>query len=408
MTGMIRLYKVVIWLESHGDSPPEDLTPDTVTRGPHRPSQDPSSLDDSRVSACSAMPISTTLSVALASLGIASHIAVLFLLAFQRGLQPPYSPSPRIQGNASFRRRLSQIIPPLGILSAGVSVLTPYGITSADPLSQCALRVVAFFYACQVLDLALTKAASPPTKLIRPGKGDGGAEPQPAPMATTRDHASYVWALLTEMRYRSFDIHVPQAGRTTTPDTPDPHLWIYGPLILLPALTYLLPIAPLKSALLLLVIQHSLETLHTLLHPRCPDTLFSRPFSAASLAEFWGERWHASASPFLQSLAYKPVRKRTGSRAMGVLATFALTGLWHAYAAAPISTRPWVVGVRVWAWFVSQGVGCLVEMAVWGKRQGDWVQRACVWGFALGGAGVCWRAAECSCAYEGLRRWACG
>ncbi|KAK3112526.1 hypothetical protein LTR53_011109 [Teratosphaeriaceae sp. CCFEE 6253] len=344
------------------------------------------------------MPLSTTHGVALAFFSIALHIAVLFLLASKRALQPPYSSPRRNPVRAKPQRHLSQIVRPLGVLSAATSLLAPYAFANADPLSQCALRVVAFFYACQILPLALTKADTPPTRLLRrpPHSRDEGADPQPAPLATARDHAAYVWALLTEMRYRSFDIYVPQPGRTDTSPNPYPRLWTLGPPLLLPALNYLLPLAPLKSALLLLVIQHGLETLHTLLHSSCLEPLFSRPFAAASLGEFWGVRWHASASPFLQALAYKPVRKRTGSRAAGVVATFALTGLWHAYAAAPISTRPWEVGLLVWTWFVSQGVGCLAERAVWGKRQGGMVQRVCVWAFALGGAGVCWRAAECS------------
>ena len=56
----------------------------------------------------------------------------------------------------------------------------------------------------------------------------------------------------------------------------------------------------------------------------------------------------------------------------------------------------WKVGVGLWGVFVLQGVGCLVEKVVWGKkeRQGEWVQRVCVWGYAVEVGAIWFRMAE--------------
>ncbi|TKA63493.1 hypothetical protein B0A55_09872 [Friedmanniomyces simplex] len=285
------------------------------------------------------MPSNTSLLAPLAILSIvASHVCVVYLLAYKRSRQPPYSHDAK---DVKASKALQRVIRALTSISAVSTLVTPHStwMLAADPLLQCGLRVLCFFYACKLLDLGLTKAEEPPTRLVRKHRRDDNTELQPAPMRTYRDLTAYAWLLLTEMRYRSFDIAVKQKGRpdnasaNTASDRKQRLLWTGGPIILLPTLAILLPSPATKCAVLLMVIQYGLEGVHTLLHPYCPEPVFYRPFAAGSLSEFWSTNWHAGASPFLQSLAYKPARKATGSRAYEAVATGiagvgAVCGVW--------------------------------------------------------------------------------
>ena len=324
----------------------------------------------------------------LALLSVSSHLIVLYHLARSRSQQPPYGRIPNNPESLIWTIRL------IAILSATVTIALPYSITHADPLKQCGARVVCFFYACKILDLAASHAKRPPTLLVR----QASSQEEGNGLATMRsgwDLVTYIWLLLTEMRYRSFDIAVKQKGRMLS--SPSPKNWwlpVTTVPLLLPVLAYIVPTAESKCAALLLLIQYALEGLHRLLHLRCPDPLFREPFSAASLSDFWTTRWHASASPFLQSLAYRPIFRLTGSRAISVLAAFCLSGIWHCWASAPLVTKAWLLGTQVWALFMAFGVGCLLERWVWGARHGGLVQRVFVWAWSLGGAGVCWRTLE--------------
>ncbi|KAK0939488.1 hypothetical protein LTR29_008984 [Friedmanniomyces endolithicus] len=345
--------------------------------------------------------------LAALSIGV-SYACVLYLLTYKRSLQAPYTNDSR---DLEELKVLQRVVQALTVVSAVAMLSLPHypKITATDPFLQSGLRVLCFFYACKLLDLGLTKVEKPPTRLTRKERPDDDSERQPAPMQTFRDWTVYSWLLLTEMRYRSFDIAVKQKGRPqnipeATLDRKQHLLWTAGPPILLPALVFLLPSHATKCALLLLVIQSGLEGIHTVLHRQCPEPVFFRPFSAASLSDFWSTNWHAGATSFLQSLAYKPTLRITGSRPAAVLTAFSLTGIWHGWAVAPVSKRPWVLGLQVTALFVGFGVGCLVERWIWGKKQGGSVQRVCVWAYSLIGAGICERTLECSCRYDWLRQ----
>ncbi|POS80742.1 hypothetical protein DHEL01_v200882 [Diaporthe helianthi] len=106
----------------------------------------------------------------------------------------------------------------------------------------------------------------------------------------------------------------------------------------------------------LLGIQLGLEGLHALLHRRCPNRLFDRPFASAGLVEFWTCRWHQGAQPFLYNLGYVPARGvasrlfgAKAGRAAGVLGAFGLSGFWHAWSA-------WALTRAEYSWQMS-GVG---------------------------------------------------
>lgn len=100
------------------------------------------------------------------------------------------------------------------------------------------------------------------------------------------------------------------------------------------------------------------------------------------------ETWHnAFASP-CTSLAYRPFRQllpRLGlpipvARSAGVLAAFALMGLFHMYALAPVLPREGVA--RVGAFFMLNGVATVFEAMCWGRKR-HWARVALAWAFEI-------------------------
>jgi alginate O-acetyltransferase complex protein AlgI len=58
---------------------------------------------------------------------------------------------------------------------------------------------------------------------------------------------------------------------------------------------------------------------------------FRRPYAATSIVDFW-HRWHMSLSAWFRDYVYVPLggrRRRTARWSFNILATFALSGLWH-------------------------------------------------------------------------------
>ncbi|EMC99496.1 hypothetical protein BAUCODRAFT_29842 [Baudoinia panamericana UAMH 10762] len=288
-----------------------------------------------------------------------------------------------------------------------MALLAPYTIANAHPLLvQPGLRCICFFYSCKLLDLAFTKADPPPTRLIRKDKG---GELEAASMETWNDATTYVWLMFAEMRYHSFDTAVEQRGRpglVSLAERRRQQAWTFGIPTLLIILVCLLPTAETKIASLLAAIQLIFQLLHTLLHPSCPHPLFYMPFAAASMSDFWTIHWHASA-PFLRTLAYSPTRKVTGSRAAGMMAAFCLSGIWHAWCAAPLAIKPWLLAFNVWAYFMGFGIVILAERWLWGTQQGGMIQRLCVWAYAIGVGGYMWRILECNCKLDWVRTTHC-
>ncbi|KAF2480519.1 hypothetical protein BDY17DRAFT_348087 [Neohortaea acidophila] len=288
-------------------------------------------------------------------LAVTTHISTVVLLAVRRNqlcdsapvASPPKWPSHQIPPRA---------IRAIGLISAILTLAIPYLFFQNDPIIQPALRCVAFFYACKILDLALARATQPPTLLMHQDESTNQKGTQLNPPDTSP--WEYTYYLLTEMRYQSFSTHTTQLLRpdTNKQSTHSP-VWTIFPPTILPTLVYLHPTPILKALLALLVIQYALETLHTFLHrdrKTCTQPLFHTPFAAPSFGAFWSTHWHAAANPFLQSLAYQPVRTLSGQKAPAVLATFALTGIWHAWAAMPAVEREMqaVFGWRVWMIFM--------------------------------------------------------
>lgn len=324
---------------------------------------------------CSSLDLFTMQSIFIFLLAIGSYVLVLGLLSVRRWQLPRSIPG-----------RHPRTLPASVIkLLGGIVAIATLGLPAHgpdDPLQQCGVRVACFFYAFKLLDLAWMKSEQPP-KLLNTNGNDPG-------------HARYVWLLLTEMRYHAFNIRAVQKTRPAEVFSTRGKLAhrLLPPLVTA-GLAYTFPIAETKCLLLLCVIQNALEDLHTLLHPRCPDSLFYKPFTAATLGDFWTMHWHVSAV-FLQSLAYKPGRELLGRR-FGVLAAFALSGAWHGWASMPLvddQHAAWL-GLQVTTFFVMLGVGSLLERLIWQDRQGGMLQRVSVWTWSVMWAGWCFRTVEC-------------
>jgi len=340
----------------------------------------------------------------LSTTALILHIQSCHLLAQRRvGIQNDESTDNRQRKDAKPRQQTlpaTWLIALCGITTACILLATPLVYHSDNILNHCGLRALCFFYACKTLDLTLTRARDPPIKLSS-ATPDGGIR-QPVPMQTTTDQWRYTWGLMTEMRYFSFDIAVDQRQREKVNKdswtTATAYTLVLG--LVLTSLVYILPIPHAKVMLLLFVIQIALETVHTLLHPHCPHALFYRPWAASSIGEFWSTHWQGCATPFLHSLAFRPAKRaviplmgKAGGDAVGVLAAFCLSGVWHGWAGAPLASTPWF-GFQIWVVFMAMGIGCLLERWIWGARQGGTVQRVMVWVYVVSVAGWCWTSLE--------------
>ncbi|KAF2164934.1 hypothetical protein M409DRAFT_56286 [Zasmidium cellare ATCC 36951] len=267
-----------------------------------------------------------------------------------------------------------------GIVAAAYVLALPY-FAPGGPLAECVARAILFACAGKILDLTVARAHKPP-KMMERGK---------AVPVTDRNRRQYVWLLLRECRYHSFDIATSEKER----DRPASTIWTFGPGIIVPLLVYFVPCSETRFLLVLLIIHAGMETGHTILHPSSPHPLFWQPFAAGSISSFWRTHWQQDAASFLYSLAYAPAKEVVGrrfgkqaGRVAGVMAAFNLSGIWHGWAAACVSTAPWRTGAGMWALFVAHGVLCLVESAVWKDRQGGLVQRILVWAFAIWSTGM--------------------
>ena len=274
-----------------------------------------------------------------------------------------------------------------GILVTGATLLVVVLAGTDDPLVQCILRILAFFYGSKILDLSVTKASNPPVLVATDNYN--------LCLDSWAGVTKYALRLITEMRYHSFDIAVEQKQR---PATAAQDYSIAKPAIamcILAAIDYFLRSPELKCVCLLLLLQVSFESLHSLLHPNCKHPLFYQPFSAASAGAFWTTHWHAGAASFLQSLGFRP-GKRLGGRILGVLATFNLTGIWHGWASAALAEDDYALGIglQVWGFFMLQGMFCIVERVIWKDKQGGMVQRLFVWAISIASAGQCLRSLQ--------------
>lgn len=82
---------------------------------------------------------------------------------------------------------------------------------------------------------------------------------------------------------------------------------------------------------------------------------FKRPYQADSVQDFW-RRWHLSLSSWLRDYVYIPLggsRKGRFRRAINILVTFGVSGLWHG------------TGFHFLLWGLLHGVGQIFDMKNW-------------------------------------------
>lgn len=237
------------------------------------------------------------------------HITTLSLISFKHTSQ--------------IRTIFIQIV---GVSTSIFTLHLPYQHTHLSRLIQCPLRVICFFYGFKTLDLALCRSENPPTLVISSTKRANAGEE----IVKNSDHFHYIWLLLSEMRYQSFDIAIKQNSRPPLSEQSRDIPSSLFAVLIAGLITLAFPLGELMCLTLLLLVRLGFEILHLLVHPSCKLPLFYRPFSTPSMSAFWTTHWHACAAPFLNDLGYKPGREYVG-RWFGVLAAFNLSGIWHGY-----------------------------------------------------------------------------
>jgi hypothetical protein len=240
------------------------------------------------------------------------------------------------------------------------------------------VRLCYSFLAMKLLDIAVARRHAPPVLQSQ------GKLPIDWPA-----RIRYALALTQETRYEDFDISVASRSRPLPPPAERTlhHVLCF---VVVPALYFFVHTAEVNVLFVLVCIYAVFESGHSILRPGSRTPLFNYPFLQPTLGAFWSKGWHTIILSPLQSIAIEPA-SALGGRTAGVLAAFAFSGLWHGYAVVPM-------GGLAYAWkivavFVMQGVGCLLEHAIWGRERTA-LRRIVIWAWSLGWGGWALRAWE--------------
>ncbi|KAK2759020.1 hypothetical protein FQN54_003119 [Arachnomyces sp. PD_36] len=228
-------------------------------------------------------------------------------------------------------------------------------------------------------------------------------------------HSSIIALLLfTELRYESFTPNYISRALlpvTTTPQTDtngtngkrpsltstlsalnfsEPTNLLLHSLLFLSLQTLFLQTNPtIIATQILLAIYILWTTLQLALRYPSSPPLFGPIYKANSLGTFWSNIWHGAFTSPCRSLAYDPVceslRRNFGvpvqlARGAGVIASFFLMAMFHVYGLWPLLSGPALL--RIGAFFVLNGVGTVVEEAIWGRRT-HWVKTVLAWTYEL-------------------------
>ncbi|EZF34001.1 hypothetical protein H109_07458 [Trichophyton interdigitale MR816] len=140
---------------------------------------------------------------------------------------------------------------------------------------------------------------------------------------------------------------------------------------------------------ILLAIYVIWESLQLLLRYKTSPPLFGPVYTASSLASFWSETWHTAFASPCRSLAYDPLRRhlpakygvpQSFAKGVGIIASFSLMGLFHAYSLAPVLPLDGIL--RIIAFFLLNGIGTVIETAIWG-RNAHWGKALLAWTFEI-------------------------
>jgi len=246
---------------------------------------------------------------------------------------------------------------PLTFLTTFTSVAAfsacPYAASTQCPQADIVLRISCGTGIMKSLDIYFRRHVPPALKF-------------PA------GRAEYAWYLLTELRYESFDISTARPRRAGVCATKEylAHLGIFIFLQLLPQTSVI------KAFGVLFAIWLSWNAVHFVLKYRDSSTLFGPIYGAV----FWTETWHNAYTSPIRTLGYCPVRKFTGSPAAGVLAAFTIMAVFHVWAFAPYVSPQGLF--RIGCFFVGNGVGCIVDFHLWGKKS-TWTRTVVSWTYEI-------------------------
>jgi hypothetical protein len=101
-----------------------------------------------------------------------------------------------------------------------------------------------------------------------------------------------------------------------------------------------------------------------------PEEAFARPVLARSPSEMWARRWNLPVTRFARHYLFVPVARRRGT-AVGVLATFAASGLMHEYLALAVVSWPRYQPGFMLAFFLIQGLAVLAQSVVTARAGRD-------------------------------------
>jgi hypothetical protein len=262
----------------------------------------------------------------------------------------------------------------------------PYCVYIPYAELDVALRICAGYLAMKTMDIAVARHRDPPRLLARKGEDVVGVSDWP------RDffgRLRYACLLFQQTRYEDFTTSIIRPRPLVTRESN--LLYYIATLTFFPLLAYVAPHPETKVFLVLLSIDTVFTLGHAILRPTSRTLLFDRPFLAPTLTDFWTRRWHDIIRSPLTSLAYapaenffKPLVPRGVARGAGLLAAFALSGAWHAWSVVPLGGNK--LAFRVGMVFVGQGLGCILENVIWGRRE-TYLRRATAWAWGLGWAG---------------------
>jgi alginate O-acetyltransferase complex protein AlgI len=96
------------------------------------------------------------------------------------------------------------------------------------------------------------------------------------------------------------------------------------------------------------------------------EPIMSKPILSRSLSEFWGKRWNLGFRQLAHDLIFRPLHKRTGVAAAGLL-VFVASGLIHDL----VISLPARGGYGLpTAYFMLQGLGVTLERSGFGRQHG--------------------------------------
>ncbi|KAJ6261009.1 hypothetical protein Dda_3674 [Drechslerella dactyloides] len=213
----------------------------------------------------------------------------------------------------------------------------------------------------------------------------------PTPSSTPPPLYQQAFWMTLELRYEHF---TPNPVRIPVPAPfHEPTQWLYHLLVYAIITFGPLPqdLSIVKAVKLLLQIYIIWTAMHLPLRLLDTAPFFAPLYTADSLVKFWnGTVWHVAFQSPCRSVAMVPVQtlltglgtSRSLARGAGVIAAFALMGVFHAYIGWAVmrdSVYGWGVVV---GFFVMNGIATVLESVLWGRRR-SWVRAVLAWGFEI-------------------------